>query len=383
MRKTSGHESYISAILSDFVIHSFLYSPTTIWPADNMSERAERAVRCHFPPNLREAACEATYISYLEIYGVSLDCRLLPPLQRGPVGDTVISHAYTRFMASYSRHGILIGCQRPCDRRSFRELVRRHFVSWAISRQCPSKTKKKAICLTRAEALEMARLLATPARNGSSYVRFTTLDEAASCWPRVRALLTKSGATSNALHSWLLKQVPTLKYQPEDRAPLLCPSTLRKRQLCARIWSQRSPWFTRLSHRAAVASRASASVRQPIARQPIATACAGDPSLVNVYFDPIFYSQFGFVIDATSMSDREGPMHHHPKCYSASDDVYPPHLVPDDKCISQTRSIMVYCVIHKFGGLLVGPDVMLTGTKLEKSVLPKAEQLAQAGIDTW
>ena len=38
---------------------------------------------------------------------------------------------------------------------------------------------------------------------------------------------------------------------------------------------------------------------------------------------------------------------------------------------------MVYCVIHKFGSLLVGPNVILPGTKLEKfpPELPKGIDL--------
>ena len=68
---------------------------------------------------------------------------------------------------------------------------------------------KKDVNLARADALEMARSVANHADTGGSYIRFTMLDEAAACCPRVRALPMKLDATLNAFHSWLLKQVQT------------------------------------------------------------------------------------------------------------------------------------------------------------------------------
>lgn len=95
-----------------------------------------------FPPTLQEAAGDAIYTSYLNIPPVSQGCHPLLTLQRGPVGDTAISHEYTRFMASYSRRGILIGWKRPCDKRSFRGKVCTHFVSWAIGPKCSTATRR-------------------------------------------------------------------------------------------------------------------------------------------------------------------------------------------------------------------------------------------------
>ena len=127
MRKTSGHESYISAILSDFVIHSFLYSPTTTPPHGALTTC--QTVRCVavFLQNCGKLHMKRYKTPCLKINGVNRDCRQLPPIQRGPVDDTVISHTSTRFMASYSRHWIMIGCQRPCDRSFLWEVIRRHF----------------------------------------------------------------------------------------------------------------------------------------------------------------------------------------------------------------------------------------------------------------
>lgn len=343
-----------------------------------MRRRAEAPARpgpCHFTPKLREAACECYFNAYHRATAVKLDRRGLPRMQSGPQGDSVLTESYTAFMAAHSRGGRLIGCPRGCSRKTYRELIRKHFKSWSKTRQCPTKSRKKLVNLTDAEAIELAAELATPTRNGQSFERFICIDDAAAARPRIAELVAKSGATSDALHRWLMHRVPTLKYKPEDRAPTLCPTTLRKRQACADVWGQRMRWFSRLSHSGAIARQC---------QTPTASSSRHRPhDEVDIFFDPEWYGQFGFVLDATTFSDQEGPLHDHPRCYSATDDVYPPRLVRDDKPIRQTRSIMVYAVIHKHAGVIIGPDVMLTGTKLEQSNLPKSEQLARAGVETW
>lgn len=332
----------------------------------------------HFPPHLREAACEALFQSYLSHHKIRWDNRVLPELDRGPTGDAVLTAAYNAFMAAHSRNGLLIGHPRPCSRKAYRQLLYRHFNAWARTRRCPSRSRKKPVSLSAEEVRELARELATPMREGNSYIRFTSLADAASCRPRVRALMLKSGATELKLHKWLLANVPELKYKPEDRAPVLAPSTLQKREILADILAQRRPWFTRLSHRARLAVESGSADTDCLFHN------ASDPhELVNVFFEPDFYSQFTFVIDAACFTDEQGDMHDHPMCYSSSEDVFPPHLVPGDPPVSRTRSIMVYCIIHKWGGMICGPDVICTGTKLEKSSLPKDQQLREAGIQTW
>lgn len=332
----------------------------------------------HFPPRLRQAACECYFHAFKSVHGVRLDRHQLPELRAGRSGDSVLTEAYQRFMAAHSCKGLLIGCPRPCSRRAFRDLIHRHYHSWARTRECPSRSRKRAVNLTDAEATELAHLLATPMRSGRSFIRFTTLGEASAKRVRVRSLVLKSGVSHTALHSWLLSRVKTLKYKPEDRAPVFCSSTFRHRQVLSDVLGQRRPWIVRLSHRAAIAQSDGAALAQPLV-----SPSAAEHSLVNVYFETIFYSQFSFVIDAATFTDQEGEMHVHPKCYSSTDEVFPPHLVEGDPPISQTRSLMVYCVVHKHGGLILGPDIMLTGSKLEKSNLPKAQQLAEAGVETW
>lgn len=332
----------------------------------------------HFPQHLREAACEAFFHSYFSHHKVRWAKRSLPWLDVGPSGDVVLSDAYDAFMAAHSRNGLLIGTSRPCSRRDYRQLLYRHYYAWAGTRRCPSRQRKKEVSLSAEEVRELAHELATPRCDGFSYVRFTTLEEAASFRPRVRALMLKSGASDSKLHEWLLAKVPALKYKPEDRAPELTAFTLQRRQILSDILAQRRPWFTRLSHRARLA------VENGTASYEYLFHNAKDShELVNVFFDPIFYSQFSFVIDAACFTDEDGDMHEHPMCYSSTGDVYPPHLVPGDPPVSRIRSIMVYAIIHKYGGLICGPDIIYTGSRLEQSRLPKDQQFQAAGIQTW
>lgn len=335
----------------------------------------------HFPPDLRAAACEAYFQAYLSIHDVRLDRRGLVPLRSGPAGDAALTAAYNAFMAAHSRNGVLIGCLRSCSRRQYRQLLYRHFKTWAVTRQCPTKSRKRPVRLSAEEVRELVNELATPQRVGKSYIRFTTLDEpdgAAAFRPRVRALLSKSGVSPKRLHQWLLAHVPELQYKPEDRAPVLAPSTLYKRQLLSDILAKRRPWFSRLSHRARIVQESGSAHGDFLYHH------AHDArDIVNVFFEQDFYSMFTFVIDAATFTDEEGDMHEHPKCYSSKTDVYPPHLVAGDPPISSTRSIMEYAVIHKYGGVIAGPDAMLTGSKLKQSTLPKDQQFEMAGLETW
>ena len=101
------------------------------------------------------------------------------------------------------------------------------------------------------------------------------------------------GVPSPLLHQWLLDNVAELQYKPEDRAPVLAPSTLQRRQILSEILGQRRPWFSRLSHRARIAQENGAAHCDSLYHH------ASDPhEMVNVFFERDFYSQFTFVIDA-------------------------------------------------------------------------------------
>ena len=224
--------------------------------------------------------------------------------------------------------------------------------------------------MTDAESKRLAELLAKAIKKGENVIRFTNLEEAKALVPEVADLCSKSNATTPVLHKWLLENNPTLQYEPEDRVPTLTPSTRKARQKCADIWRGERHWFKQKR------------VLRPHSKD-------GNPqhdTQKSVYWDPAWYGPYTFMLDATSFCDREGPMHSQaPRVYSDSNHIYPPTPVEPDKSISQSTTIMVYAVIHKHLGLVVGPDIMLTGTKLKQTTsdTPKEKQLDDAGVKTW
>lgn len=299
----------------------------------------------------------------------------LPALQHGPRGDPRLSDGYEDFMAAYSADGILFGTNRGCTKKQYREMLMRHYLHWATTRKCPTKPRRKQVNLTPEEGVELARIISTPQQKDESFERFTTLKDACEARPRAKQLANKSRATNRKLHNWLIRNVKTLKYRADDVAPTLCRHTRTRRANCADIWAGRKPWFFRLSHTAAIAHE-----NDPV---PVANPVLNRGNLVDVSFDPDWYGQFCFMLDATSFCDTMDQPDAHQSCYSSTDQVYPPRLGAERPSISSARSIMVYHLIHKHGGTLVGPDVMLTGTRLKQSTMSKSEQLAQEGVQTW
>ena len=222
------------------------------------------------------------------------------------------------------------------------------------------------------EAKRLADLLAKPVIRGDEVIRFTNLEQASQYCPEIAALCKKSKATMPALHTWLLHKFPNFQYEPEDRVPKLTPSTLKGRRQCAAVWRGERPWFKR---QRVVGTRTCT----------VGTAKEQKAAKVKpVYWNPKWYGLYAFMLDATSFSNREGPMHTDaPRVYSDRNNVYPPTPVAADKSISQTCTIMVYAAIHKHFGLVVGPDIIYTGTKLKHSKMPKEKQFEQEGVKTW
>lgn len=196
----------------------------------------------------------------------------------------------------------------------------------------------------------------------------------------------KSRVTMPVLHKWLMGNFPSLQYKPEDRVPRLCPSTRKGRKRCADVWRGDVLWFTRKRERVLRPlpgeGGGEAGGQEEGQEEKLGRDCPGQ----EVFWYPAWCGPFTFMLDATSFRNGEGPMHAPaPLVYSDRNNVYPPTPVTPDKSISQSSTTMVYVVIHKHLGVVVGPDIMLTGSKLKqsKSKLSKEEQFEQAGGKTW
>lgn len=328
----------------------------------------DRRGTCHFSPETCERACACFFSAYDDEYGKNPDKCGLPTFESGCKGDRLISTAYQRFMRQHSRDGKLISQNRGCTRKAYVHLLHDHWDSYSRDRKCPRKSRKKGINLTDEEGREMARLLGTPVNNNGSYERYQNIDEAIKRNQRIRNLAEKSNATCSMLHTWLTELVPALRLAPDDCAPKHCASTLKKRQHCAAVLRGESPWIERaLSY----SCRRVSMPNGPAEKMPVMWQ--------HEWFGPHTY-----MLDATTFLNKQGAASEPHGCvYTLTDEVFPPRLVRADKRISQATSIMVYCVIHKHLGLVVGPDIMFTGTKLPQSKKDKEEQFAQAGVKTW
>ena len=348
--------------------------------------------QCHFPPYMREAACLIFHDKYKQIRRIDPLLLESPVIDKGTKGDTVINAAFEEFKAAYTQNDLLLGLPRGIKRKEFTRLVRAHWPAWRLTRHCPSVPHKKTVYLTDAEASELATLLAQPDIKDNSVNRFESLHEAARKDTRVAQLVAKSGVTHlSFLESWLMQRFVWLKHRPEDRAPRLCTDTLRKRRRCADIWAGRRPWLWVKRRRCFEKDKArvkqqKAPVNKKKRRRPDDSDSDSDKDDGEpVYFDPDWYGPFTFVVDATRMEVPVEELTAGTHVFVNTRHIYGPKLAEPPPSVNQTISLMVYSVIHKHLGLVVGPDIMLTGSKLKASASAstKSELFEQQGVETW
>ena len=187
-------------------------------------------------PALRAAVVEHYIAAYEDITGHVLTSPCLPPLQRGRNGDPVVNAAYLRFLRVHACDGYLKDLPRKLKRETYISTLHKYYVEFFATRKCTRKSRKKFVNLTDAESKRLAELLAKPIKQGENVIHFTNLEEAKALVPEVANLCSKSNATMPVLHSWLLKNNPSLQYAPEDRVPRATPSTRKARQKCADNW---------------------------------------------------------------------------------------------------------------------------------------------------
>lgn len=348
--------------------------------------------QCQIPPYMREAACAMFYCKYKEIKRIERPDQVKLEFSEGCKGDPVLNAAYDSFMSAYSCDGYLQDLPRGLTRRQFRNMITSYWQAWKKTRHCPSQPHKRVIQLSHAEAVELATHLIEPVNRNGSMERFETVKDAMKVKPRVEELVKKSGVgdITSSLDTWLLREVPWLKLQPDDCAPRLCKSTLQKRVQCSDVWGGRIPWRRiRRRHGYAKDRARKKQEKSPITRKRRRSTDEekddDDDDMLDCFFDPAWFGPFTFMLDATRLELREGTVQDVSTVFMSSEHVFGPRLGEPDASISQTQSLMVYALIHKYHGLLVGPDVMLTGSKLKASASQstKSDQFQEQGVETW
>ena len=345
----------------------------------------ERLAPGHFLPRVRAACCEHYFLAYYKLTGEKYSSDILPPLQGNTIGHSALNEAWSTFQILHMNGKELVLQPRPMQKPDFIKILHKYRKAFLDTRDCPSKSKKKIINLTASEWEELARELATPLQQNNNFVRFTSIGDAAEKKPRVHELKIKSGVGYALLHQELMIKFPDLQYAPEDRAVKLCPSTLKARRKLADVFAGRVPWLllpregdplhrTRLGHHT-LQQRENPGSQAP--HQDDNTAYH------EVYWDPE-WMQFVFMMDATTFDNHVGEMTRKaPHVYYDIKEQWGPKEVTGNPPISQTVSIMSYSIIHPYLNLVVGPDIVYTGTKLKQSKEDKEVQMAKAGVKTW
>lgn len=322
--------------------------------------------KCQFTPDLRRFACEAYKYAYLSERPDAGPVASIHQAGKGRKGDEVWSKAFKNFMTTHGHSFASPSCPRPCTKTTFIKVVKRWLqreTSLQDGQQLVRASQAQRIGLSDSEVKELASLLGQPVIDDKcgSCKYFVSIEDAAVKRPRVRELVTKATVSTSALHRLLVEERQFLTYSMVDEVPVLPPRTLESREKAAEVWGCRKPWF--VGH-------------------PSSTRSEHCP---DVFWDPRWYEQFTFIIDATSFEDGATSA---VKCkdhvYRDKAKVYGPTHVTDAKHVAATTKVMVYCIIHPYGGLVCGPDIMYTGSKIPRvSNDEKQDARKEELLPTW
>ena len=268
----------------------------------------------------------------------------LHPGKRGHPGVTQAYAAYLQAAKSQYGEG---SHEASIPRDKFLHMAKYWLPKWMGSRRdCRNKRAKRQKPLTDEEEREAARILARPQRTSEGYHCWRSvqecLDQDTAEGKRLKELFERVNVTPVTWGQQLVHRHPALlMYGLVDKVPKLPAATLRARRKAADVWGRAVPWKIRkgmedLRDGGAVQSRH--------------------------YWDWRWYEDFTFMIDATTFDDQEGAAHYREKGFSHPTVKYPPESVRADKPINNISKVMVYAVIHAHLGLIVGPDVMYTGS---------------------
>lgn len=227
--------------------------------------------------------------------------------------------------------------------KNYKDLVRKWYDSWDHGCDC---TRESGRCshVPHDALYHMASLIAagTEGEEGS-WAHFETLDEAFESSEELRNLMSLYHLRSCTVHNLLVRKHRLLKYKKADQRSKHAKSTLLRRQACSAVWAGTKPWLT-----ITTGTRAEANI--------------------DVRFEWSWYSNFTFMIDATFFEDGEAASAAAAKrVYSLNEETYPPHLLPPSPRIDATHRAMFYIVLHPHEGVIVGPDLVYTGSKVSEA----------------
>lgn len=298
----------------------------------------------HFSQEQRELACAFFRSAFNQVRKRLPSANDTHGGKAGKGGDDIWSIAWQNYQASERGQEV-----KPiATRRQFRTVVRRWYARNAVAAPC-RRLGSYACDLTASEIDLCVNLLSTPLQRGENYHYFETIAECiaiAEHGDRLSALLARKKMSPHTLHRLLVDKLHVLKYGRCDCRDELPESTLKLRRECAAKWAGKAHWM-----------------ELPSARN--------DSALVKSYFKWEWYFDLTLMIDAVCFEDGAQSGKQTQRVYKALKKVYGPQLQKPKKQIDASSRMMFYVMIHRREGIVKGPDLMYTGSRVPQRLAPQ------------
>jgi hypothetical protein len=310
------------------------------------SKPPSNSTRAHFSEAQHEQACSHFRAAFKRRRGSSPtedDTRTAKP---GRAGDPVWREAWESFQSGQRRqeHKLLTTA------RQYKDLVRTWYSRWDQAKPC-RRVGIGRDCPLSANEIEFAvRVLGSPLQDGENNIYFESVSDCIArteLGDKLQVLLDKKRMRPDQLFRLLVHDLGLLKYETCDTRDELPLDTLKKRRDCSDIWAHRIHWLTTPS-----------------------TTRQGDP--VKHFFQWSWYFDLTFMIDAVSFEDGiRSASKKQRRVLKAVGKVYAPQMQKRKKGIDRTSNMMFYVVIHRRGGIVAGPALFYTGSKVPQSKAPQ------------
>lgn len=307
------------------------------------------ARREHFDKAIRAAVVTAVRSHMSSSKWDSLHAGHKVKHQVGCAGDDELVAARAAFAREMKDHP-----QFPrVTNRVFADLARRYMPRYHAMRDQGLRTVRlRARRLSVEDADEAAMILGTPVNNNDDEDE----DEEPRYWrsaqdcldtdhpkkERFNELFKKAKyKTPTAFEKMLLSDCEHLIVKRKaDIRDRLCKETRESRRKCADIWGHREVWRKQSGN--------------------------GEAEEKDLYWDWEYYRSFTFMIDATTFDDKPIHRNNNQRAIMLKHLVHPPETQKAPPSLKNATSIMVYNVIHPNLGVVLGPEIMYSGSSRTK-----------------
>jgi hypothetical protein len=232
------------------------------------------------------------------------------------------------------------------NRHQFQDAVRSWYPTFLSGKPLERSGRCRDCPLSESELQFAVDTLSTPIEDGDSYIYFETVAQCiaeSENGAKLEDILIRKHLSPQALHRLLVDDLGLVSFKIADLREELPESTLAKRRMCCDIWARRRYWL----------------------ENPSPTR-SGRP--IPVHFDWNWYFDFTFMIDAVSFEDGAlSGGSSHKKVYQAIHKRFGPQLQQRKRSIARTSKMMFYVMIHRHGGIVAGPSLMMSGSRVPQA----------------